>query len=420
MANTLLTNQVLTRKTLMILSNNTVAIPKMTRDLDQEFGKKGDKIGDTIYVRKPARAVGRDGAAYSPEPMTDTQVPVTINQQSGVDFQFSTAELYLDLDEMANRYLEPYGISIANKLDSRALQMAAQNASNVVGTPGTTPGLSTSNAFLIWANAGKALDNNGFPIKGRTRTAVMNPDARVGWISYMSALNQFNPQDAMGKQWKTGQVADMIVGLETYIDQNCYNQTLGIFGGTPAVNGANQTGTTLTVDGATASIAGWAVVGDTFSIAGVYAVNPQTRVALRNLQQFRIQAISDSDSGGNLTFTFTPAIVPSGQFQNVSAAPADNALINIWDAAAAGQSALSGASALCNMVWDKSAFAFVSFPGEVPNGVDKGYSENDSDTGISLRFVRDFVTYSDQWTNRFDVYYGMGPLYQEGGVVVAG
>ena len=158
MANTLLTNQVLTRETLMILSNNTVSIPEMTRDLDQEFGKKGNKIGDTIYVRKPARFVGRDGAGYAAESLTDTQVPVTINQQSGVDFQFSTAELYLSLDEIGNRYLEPAAVSIANKLDARALQMAGQNASNLVGTPGVTPGLSSSNAFLIWANAGRKLD----------------------------------------------------------------------------------------------------------------------------------------------------------------------------------------------------------------------------------------------------------------------
>lgn len=419
MANTLLTNQVLTRETLMILSNNTVAIPEMTRDLDQEFGKKGNKIGDTIYVRKPARFIGRDGAAYQAEPLTDTQVPVTINQQSGVDFQFSTAELYLSLDEMKTRYLEGAAISIANKLDGRALQMAGQNASNVVGTPGTTPGLSGSNAFLTWANAGKFLDNNGFPLKGRKRCAIMNPDARVGWISYMSALNQFFPADTQGKQWKTGQVADMIVGLTTYVDQNTYNQTLGAFGGTPAVLGANQTGTTLNINGLSTTVAGWAVVGDVFSIAGVYAVNPQTRVPLRQLQQFRVQAIADAAAGAT-TLTFTPAIVPSGQFQNVSNAPADGALINMWDTAAAGQGALSGASALCNMVWDKQAFAFVSFPGQVPQGTDKAFAESDSDTGISLRFVRDFVTISDQWTNRFDVYYGMAPLYQEGAVVVAG
>lgn len=418
MANTLLTNQVLTRETLMILENNVVSIPEMTRDLDQEFGKKGNKIGDTIYVRKPARFIGRDGAAYSAESLTDTQVPVTINQQSGVDFQFSTAELYLSLDEMKRRYLEPAAISIANKLDSRALQMAAQNASNMTGTPGTTPGLNSSNAFTTWLNAGRKLDEMGFPLKGRSRCAIMNPAANVGWLSYNSSL--YNNQDKIGKQWSTGRVADMIVGLNTYIDQNVYNQTLGTFGGTPAVNGASQTGTTLILDGASNSITNWAVVGDVFSIAGVYAVNPQTRQSTGQLQQFRVMAAADSDGSGNVTLTFTPAIVPSGQFQNVSNAPADNALVNIWDTAAAGQSALSGITAACNMVWDKQAFAFVSFPGEVPQGVDKAYAESAPDTGVSLRFVRDFVTLSDQWTNRFDVYYGMAPLYQEGAVLVAG
>ena len=132
MANQLLTNQELTQYTLMILSNNTVAIPEMTRDLDQEFGKKGNKIGDTIYVRKPARFVGRDGAGYQAESLTDTQVPVTINQQSGVDFQFSTAELYLSLDEM------------------KAAVAAAHDAGRLVAAhSGTAEGMRRATAALL-------------------------------------------------------------------------------------------------------------------------------------------------------------------------------------------------------------------------------------------------------------------------------
>src|SRR5947209_8563923 len=119
MANQLLTRQEITWESLEILENETHVLPSFYRDLDQEFGKKGGKIGDTIYVRKPARAIGRDGQAYQPEGMTDTQVPVVINQQSGVDFEFSSAEKFLSIDDFKNRYLEPYMIALANKLDFR-------------------------------------------------------------------------------------------------------------------------------------------------------------------------------------------------------------------------------------------------------------------------------------------------------------
>ncbi len=416
MANQLLTRQELVWGVLEPLSNNTIAIPRVTRSLDKEFGKAGNKIGDTIYVAKPWRPIGRDGAAYQPEGIVDTQVPITINQQIGVDFQFSSAEKYLQLDDMKKRYLDKAGLNLANKLDLRLLQMAEANTANLVGTPGITPGLSGSNAFLIWAQAGQKLDEMGFPLKGAERCAVVTPAMRVGWIAYNQAI--FNPSGAITKQWNTGQISDAL-GYSWYVDQNIPTQTIGTLGGTPAVTTAGQTGTALLTSGWTASTA-TLTIGDNITIAGVFAVNPQSRLSTGSLQDFVVQALGTSDAGGLMTVTIAPAIVPSGQFQNVTNSPAAGALINVYHTAAAGQSALSGISTPQAMLWDKSAFAFVSFPGDVPDGVDMGYEDRDEDIGVSLRFVRDFIGSSDMWINRFDVYAGMGPLYMEGSCRIAG
>jgi hypothetical protein len=416
MANQLLTRQEIVWGVLESLSNNTIAIPRVTRDLDQEFGRKGAKIGDTIYVAKPWRPIGRDGAAYQPEGLVDTQVPITINQQSGVDFQFSTAEKYLSLDDMKKRYLDKAGLNIANKLDLRLLQMAVVNTANLVGTPGTTPGLSGSNAFLTWAQAGQKLDEMGFPLKGAKRTAVITPAMRVGWIAYNQAI--FNPQSAISEQYKTGQVSDAL-NYGWWVDQNIPTQTIGVLGGTPAVIGAAQTGTSILTNGWTASTA-TVNVGDNITFAGVYAVNPQSRLSTGSLQDFVIQAAATSDSSGNMTLTIMPAIVPTGQFQNVTNSPAAGGLINVYHAAAAGQSALSALATPQALLWDEQAFAFVSFPGDVPDGVDMGFEDRDTDIGVSVRFVRDFIGASDQWINRFDCYMGMGPLYMEGAVRICG
>jgi hypothetical protein len=150
------------------------------------------------------------------------------------------------------------------------------------------------------------------------------------------------------------------------------------------------------------------------SIAGVFAVNPQNRNSTGSLQQFVVQATANSDSGGNSTLSIMPAMVPSGQFQNVTATPASGALINVYNTAAAGQSALSGVSTPQGLLFHRQAFAFVSFPGDVPEGVDMGYEDRSADVGVSLRFVRIWDGYRDQWVNRFDVYYGIAPLYMEG------
>lgn len=417
MANQLLTRQEITRDSLMILENNLKILPNLTRDYDKEFGKSGGKIGDTLYVRKPARFVGRDGQAYSPEGLTDTEVPITIDQQSGVDFEFSSAELYLSIDEFSKRYLKPAAMSISNKLDLRCGLTMMQNAQNLVGTPGITPGLSGSNAFLIYSQAGQKLFEQGFPLKDG-RTLVMTPGMETGWNAYNST--QFNPQGQIGEQWVTGKITPKTLGNKNFVDQNIPSQTIGLLGGTPAVNGAGQTGNTLITNGWTASVAGLMNIGDIFSIAGVFLVNPQSRQSTGSLAQFTVQAVAASDGGGASTLTFSPAIVPSGQFQNVSASPATGALINVYGVNAAGQSALSGITTAQGLLWHEEAATFISFAGPVPNNADMAYEEKSPDIGVSLRFLRLMDGVRDMWPCRFDVYYGIAPLYAEACVRICG
>jgi hypothetical protein len=409
-ANQLLTRQEITRESLMVLENETQVLPNFYRDLDQEFGKKGGKIGDTIFVRKPPRAIGRDGQAYQPEGMTDTQVPVVINQQSGIDFEFSSAEKFLSLDDFRNRYLEPYMIALANKLDLRCAQTAMLNTANFVGTPGTVPGLSGTDSFLIYSQANQKLTEMAFPRKDRCY--VITPGMETGWNVF--SKQWFNPSGLIGDQWKSGEINGRALGNRWYVDQNTPTQVIGALGGTPAVSGAGQTGTSINLSGLSAGITNWGLAGDIISFAGVFAVNPQSRQSTGALQQFVLQQNLTSDGGGLATAVIMPALVPSGQFQNVSASPAGGALVSVYNAAAAGQGALANVSTPQGLLFHKQAFAFVSFPGDVPEGVDMGYEDRSADIGVSLRFVRIWDGYRDQWVNRFDVYYGIGVLYMEG------
>lgn len=423
MANQLLTRQEITFESLDILDNRCCIIPNVYRDPEKEFGKKGGKIGDTLYLRKPPRALGRDGQAYQPEGMNDTEVPITINQQSGVDFEFSSAEKFESLDDLRNRYLNAYMASLSNKLDSRMATIMLQNTANLVGTVGTTPGLSGSDAFQIYSQAGQKLDELGFPVdntgKGN-RNLVISAAMRTGWNTYTKQF--FNPQDSLTKQWKTGQV-DNALGFQWMPTELTPKQTLGAFGGTPAVNGAGQTGSSIICNGVSNSITNWGLIGDTITFAGCYAVNPQTRQTTGALQDFVLQANASSDGSGNITFVVSPALVPSGQFQNVTASPATGALISVYHTAAAGQSALAGLVSTQGLLWTPEAFGFVSFPGDVPEGVDMGatmmYSNHSDAIGVELRFARIWDGYRDQWVNRFDVYYGGGPIYLEGAVRIA-
>ena len=200
MANQLLTRQEITWESLDILENELHVLPAFYRDLDQEFGKKGGKIGDTIFVRKPPRAIGRDGQAYSPEGMTDTQVPAVINQQSGVDFEFSSAEKFLSIDDFSQRYLRPYMIALSNKLDFRCANVAMTNIANTVGTPGSVPGLNSTDAFLIYRQAGQKLEEMGFPLK-EGRSMIITPAMTTGGsISRRDSITLRAPCPNSGKK----------------------------------------------------------------------------------------------------------------------------------------------------------------------------------------------------------------------------
>jgi hypothetical protein len=305
--------------------------------------------------------------------------------------------------------------------------MMIQNTANFVGTVGTTPGLSGSDAFQIYSTAGQRLEEMGFPAEAESgregnRNLIITAGGNTGWNTYTKQF--FNPSDSLTKQWKTGQVNNAL-GYQWMPTQITPTQTIGLLGGTPTANGANQTGNSILTTGWTASVTGILNVGDILTFAGVYAVNPQTRQSTGSLQDFVVQAQVNSASDTTATVVIAPAIVPSGQFQNVTNSPSTSALISVYHVAAAGQSALSGVNTPQGILWTPEAFAWVSFPGDVPEGVDMGatmmYSDHDdsSEFPVELRFARIWDGYRDQWVNRFDVYYGMGPLYAEGAVRIA-
>lgn len=70
----------------------------------------------------------------------------------------------------------------------------------------------------------------------------------------------------------------------------------GAFGGTPVVDGAGQTGTTLNVRGASISITNWGRKGDPFLIAG-------------NNKVYRLTQNANTDGTGDVTLTFQPELI---------------------------------------------------------------------------------------------------------------
>ena len=124
MANTLLTIAMITREALRVLENNLTFTNRINRQYDPKFAVDGAKIGTTLNVRKPPRYLGRTGAAISIEDATETQVPVTLDTQRGVDIEFSSQDLALNIDDCDSRYRATQRstrLDISSRFDSKVL-----------------------------------------------------------------------------------------------------------------------------------------------------------------------------------------------------------------------------------------------------------------------------------------------------------
>lgn len=395
MANTLLTISMITREALRVLENNLTFTKLINRQYDDRFGVEGAKIGTTLNVRKPPRYIGRVGQALQIENSTETSVPVTLNTQRGVDIQFSSQDLALSIDDFSDRFIKPAIASIANAIDADGMAQIT-NIWNAVGTPGTVP-----NSLLTYLNAGVLLSNNAAPLDGE-RYVVVSAQMQATLVNALSGL--FHAATQISEQYRKGEMGET-AGFEFYMDQNVNSFTVGPQGGTPLVDGANQTGSTLVTKGWTGAAASRLNVGDIFTIAGVMAVNPQSRQSTAALQQFVVTAAFSSDGSGNGSISIAPPITPAGSFQTTDSSPADSSAITVLGAA----NTVSPQGMAFHRDWITLACADLPLPG----GVDMAARVADRQLGMSVRLVRAYNISTDQFPCRLDILYGWAPLRPE-------
>lgn len=395
MGNTILTPTMILREALRILTNELAFTRNVNREYDSNFAKKGAKIGNTANVRKPNRYVTSKGATLVTQDTTEESVSIVMDQQAHVGVNFSSVDLTLSLDDFSKRILKPAIATIANTVDFEGLSLY-KDIYNLVGTPGTTP--ATAAALL---GVGQRMDEEAVPRDG-DRFAIVNPAANAALIDGLKTL--FNPSGNLSTQFQKGMMGNNVLGFGTIgMDQNVNVHTVGPLGGTPLVNGANQTGSSLTTKGWTAAAAARLKKGDVFTIAGVYAVNPQNRQSTGILRQFVVTADFSSAVDGTGAVSIYPAIVTSGAKQTVTGSPADNAAITVVGTA--------NTNYPMNLGYHKDAFTLVTADLEMPSGVD--FAARESYEGISMRIVRQYDLNNDKFPCRIDVLYGWKTIYPE-------
>lgn len=395
MANTNLTIDMVTKESLRILENNLTFTKGVNRQFDSSFGVAGAKIGDALRIRKPARYTVRTGATRSNQDHTETAETLTLNTQAGVDVSFTSKELALSIDEFADRILKPAIAAIANKIDYDGLAQYV-NVYNSVGTPATPP-----TALSTFLNGKVKMMDDGCP-QDNLISAVIGAQVEANLVDAAKGL--FHSGKEVERQYEEGKMG-MFGGMKFSMDQNVNTHTSGALGGTPLVNGASQTGSSLITDGWTAAAANRLKAGDVFTIAGVYHVNPQTRSSTGVLQQFVVTADAASDGSGNATISISPSITTSGASQTVSGSPADNAALTI----VAGASAVSPQ----HLLYHRDAFVLGCAELPLPGGVDLAARATSEKLGLSIRMVRAYSISDDTFPCRLDVLYGWKTVYPQ-------
>ena len=152
MANNNLTIGMITREAGRILTNSLKLAGFVNTDYDDQFAQTGAKIGSVVNARMPVKYLLRRGQALQPQASVETSVPIAIQFQTGVDLQFSSAELVLDIDDYSKRYIAPAIATVVNDVDYQVGQLY-KDVYNAVGTPGVVP-----NSNLTYMQAGALLD----------------------------------------------------------------------------------------------------------------------------------------------------------------------------------------------------------------------------------------------------------------------
>src|SRR5688500_18058981 len=99
MSNTTLTADIIAKEAVMILENNLTMGNLVYRGYENEFDKNvnGYKVGETVSIRRPVDFTVRDGKTAVVQDVEEGKIPVTVDQQKGVDFKFSSSDLTLQI-----------------------------------------------------------------------------------------------------------------------------------------------------------------------------------------------------------------------------------------------------------------------------------------------------------------------------------
>jgi hypothetical protein len=399
MSNTTLTADIVAKEALAILDNELGWLKRLHRAHESEFAQSvnGYKPGDTIRIRRPADFTVRTGATMNVQDVIEGKTTLVVDQQIGVDFNFTSSDLTLKIEDLSERVVKPAMTNIINYMANDVATQMYRGTYNWAGTPGQT-----INSYSDFIKGPERLNEMAVPMEDRC--ALLSPSDHAGLLGAQTGLYISGPAEGAYRSAQLGRIAD----VDIYMSQVTPTHTRGtVDNTTPLTDGTAQNVTYDTAkDTWTQSLVtdGWdssatLKAGDVFTIDGFYMVNPQTKASTGILQNFVVTAdvTANETTSNDTTLTIAPPIIISGPHQTVTYSGTTNdRTITIMGT--------SSTAYKQNMVFHKNAMALAMVPMEIPQGASNVSRKTHNGFSVRVIPVYDGVNDISKW--RLDLLYG--------------
>lgn len=398
MSNTTLTADIVAKESLVVLENELGFINTLYRAPESEFEKKvnGYEVGETISIRRPADFKVRTGAVMDVQDVIEGKVPLTVDQQIGVDFKFTSADLTLKIEDLSERVIKPALTNIVSYMASDCLKQMMPATYNYVGTPN-----SAVDSFQDFYRSAERMDWMNVPTDDRY--ALLNPTDHAALLG--SLTNQYI--DKANAAYSKGTIGT-VGGIDVLKSQIVPSQVYGTADNTtPLTDGNSQEKTydevkntwaqTLLTDGWDASAT--IKKGQVFTIDGVYMVDAKTKESTGILQQFvaNEDVTANGTPSNNTDFSVSPPIIVDGPHQTVT-------YTGNFDGRAIVLIGTASQTYRQNIAYHKNAMALAIVPMVKPPGaVDVARRTY---KGISVRVIPVYDGTNDVSRWRLDLLYG--------------
>jgi hypothetical protein len=413
MANSLITAQWVARKALVLLHAKSNFTGRTNRDYQSLLPGpiNGVILGQQLSIRLPFQYMLRTGPQMNAQNSVQRFATLLVNQQLGVDINFTSVERAMLLNNFEEQVLEPAMARLAAGMEN----FTTGQVNNV---PKFTGSVSTTATYDQLLQNEQYLTEALAPEDDR-RTFTATPQTSRYFVKDNKGL--FNPESVISDQWLEGVISDRAAGYVCFRNTKLPTHVIGTFTtSAPTVNGAGQSnpgaGNSF-VSTFSLNTTGWTAndvlnAGDIISIAGVNDVDPETKASLGRPKQFVVTATQTMAGGAN-TISIAPGIITGGSYQNVdNVPPTGNAISVFGQTGAAALATISGALIKQSLGWYRDAIVFANPPMLDLSPLVK-MTAAESFEGYNMRFAQQWDPSNDVLPARLDSIVGAVLAYPE-------